>query len=478
MAFAAIHPEAGRIDATLSDLGCGLTWSAVHKARPRVGLRCPDCGHGVHAKVSARKLRYFAHNPGRTADCAWLNESLEHHLLKLELATSIREAGWNAQLEVRAPDGSWRADVLATSHDGGRRIAWEAQLSPITDDDIAERTARYQAEGIEVCWVGIAPRALWIGIVPSVRVREPYDDRPWTVVDGVAGFAYSDGAWSIVDSLTLITFIRWILQEKMIIHDVGHRYRRVRFGHGQRYARRPMLWTTPRSIANETRHEAMRQRQDEQKRQAEQRRQEQAEADRQEEQRLREVREMEERIRQEEHQARMKEQRAVEDARWEKRRAADRARRDEQQRQQAIAAERQRQRQEAVEQERRRQEHHEQLAADQWWAELSAAQVEQLRAAVAEQVRKEEATHIEFDSRGPTADYGHGVAIFQHHRLHGLRLRGIIRPSPRSAHRIPQGLQIFMRNDREARLIENTGKIESHRVVHLNLPEGEQLSLM
>jgi competence CoiA-like predicted nuclease len=132
MAFAALHPEAGRVDATLPDLGCGLSWDAVHKVRPRVALRCPDCGHGVHVKVSSRQLRYFAHDPGRPEGCAWLNESLEHHLLKLELATAIRDAGWHAELEVRAPDGSWRADVLASAHDGSRRVAFEAQLSPIT----------------------------------------------------------------------------------------------------------------------------------------------------------------------------------------------------------------------------------------------------------------------------------------------------------------------------------------------------------
>ncbi|NJP35772.1 hypothetical protein HCJ94_28380 [Micromonospora sp. HSS6-12] len=145
MAFAAIHPEAGRIDATLPDLGCGLTWAAVHKTRPRVALRCPECGYGVHAKVSTRKLRYFAHDPGRPADCAWLNESLEHHLLKLELATAVRAADWHAEMEVRASDGTWRADVLASSHDGTRHIAWEAQLSPITSEDIQERTERYRS---------------------------------------------------------------------------------------------------------------------------------------------------------------------------------------------------------------------------------------------------------------------------------------------------------------------------------------------
>ncbi|MDZ5446542.1 hypothetical protein U2F26_28115 [Micromonospora sp. 4G57] len=30
---------------------------------------------------------------------------MEHHLLKLELATAVRAADWHAELEVRSPDG-------------------------------------------------------------------------------------------------------------------------------------------------------------------------------------------------------------------------------------------------------------------------------------------------------------------------------------------------------------------------------------
>jgi competence protein CoiA len=223
VAFAAIHPEAGRIDATQHDLGCGLSWDAVYKVRPRVALRCPACGHGVHARRSSRQLRHFAHNPGRPQDCAWLNESLEHHLLELELATAIRTVGWHADLEVRASDGSWRADVLAASHDGTRRVAFEAQLSPVTDDDIVERTARYQDEGIGVCWASIADRPAWMGVVPSIQVRDPEDEQPWAVVDGVARFDYPTGSWRVV-TVGLVEFIGWVLNEKAIVHPVGHRY--------------------------------------------------------------------------------------------------------------------------------------------------------------------------------------------------------------------------------------------------------------
>ncbi|CAM5275930.1 hypothetical protein BOQ63_000865 (plasmid) [Streptomyces viridifaciens] len=42
---------------------------------------------------------------------------------------------------------------MATSPDGRHRMAWEAQLSPITVDEISQRTARFAKDGVRVCWV-------------------------------------------------------------------------------------------------------------------------------------------------------------------------------------------------------------------------------------------------------------------------------------------------------------------------------------
>ncbi|RKR88437.1 competence protein CoiA-like protein [Micromonospora pisi] len=472
MAFAAIHPEVGRIDATLPDLGRGLSWDQVHKTRPRVALRCPDCGYGVHAKVSARKLRYFAHDPGRPADCAWLNESLEHHLLKLELATAIRAADWHAELEVRAPDGTWRADVLASSHDGTQRIAWEAQLSPITNEEIQERTERYRAEGIGVCWVSPGGKALWLGAVPSVRVQEPREDRPWTVVDGPASFSFEHGTWIAVDDLELTAFIRWVLHGQTQVHRVRPRYRNVWFA-SRSWRRRPLVWTTSPHVDTETRHEAMRQRQEERKRQreeqerrAEQQRKAEAEARRIEEERQREAQRQEQ-----------ERQRKI----WE---AEQAARWEEQQRQRAIEAEQARQRREAEERQRQeqaraaeeqrlRQEQHEQLVAGQWWAVLSPAQVQELRDAVAEPLWKKQATRAEFDAQGASADSAYGIAIYTRRRLHG-----ILRPSPASLHRLPPVVLIYVRNAREAHQLTDTGNVDPGRVIHFNLPDHEQMSLI
>ncbi|WP_328421744.1 competence protein CoiA family protein [Micromonospora sp. NBC_00389] len=462
LAFAAIHPEVGRIDATLPDLGCGLTWSAVHRIRPRVALRCPECGHGVHAKVSARGLRYFAHDPGRLTDCAWLNESLEHHLLKLELATAVRAADWHAELEVRSPDGSWRADVLASSHDGTRRIAWEAQLSPITIEDIQERTERYRAAGVGVCWVSPAAQAPWMGHVPSIRVREPTQGRPWTVVEGPSAFDFDRGAWGAVDTLELTAFVRWASRGQPLVHEVRPRYRRVWFAADDLYRRRRLVWTSSPHIDSETRHEAMRQRQEarkrqreEQQRQAEQRAEAEAEARRKDEQRQREIRAAEEAARRDE-QLRM----------W----AAE----AEQARQRREVEEEQRQAQErAAEQQRLRQEQDERLAADRWWGELSAEQIHEFREAVADLLWKTHAARPEFDAQGPTPDRAYGIAI----RVR-LRLHGVLRPSPASLHRLPPAVPVYVRNAREAQQLAATGAIDPTRVVHFDLPDHEQMSLI
>ena len=85
----------------------------------------------MHAKVSRHGLRFFAHAPGAPT-CALALETIAHHLLKLELANAARAAGVHAEMEVRGPDGAWRADVMASDPGGAWRWALEAQLAPIT----------------------------------------------------------------------------------------------------------------------------------------------------------------------------------------------------------------------------------------------------------------------------------------------------------------------------------------------------------
>jgi len=173
------HASAGVLDATVDPLGEGVPWEAIHRARPRAPLTCRGCGHGLHAKVSPKGLRFFAHDRAAPT-CSLVGETMAHRLLKLQLASVIRDAGWYAELEV-VEDG-WRADVLATSPDGARRMAWEAQLAQITVDELHERTARMEAAGVPVCWVTDHERP-WIGAVPAIRLSLADEPGPPTAVD-------------------------------------------------------------------------------------------------------------------------------------------------------------------------------------------------------------------------------------------------------------------------------------------------------
>jgi len=133
----------GLVDATLPDDALPVPWRSVHRVRPRVRLLCRWCRRALHAKVSSRGLRFFAHDV-EDKRCRLTGETLQHRLLKSALAGAVRLCGWHAILEARDADGRWIADVLATSPDGSRRIAWEAQLARQNDDDTLKRTDKYR----------------------------------------------------------------------------------------------------------------------------------------------------------------------------------------------------------------------------------------------------------------------------------------------------------------------------------------------
>src|SRR5512142_505464 len=129
-------------------------------------------------------LRFFAHAPN-APNCALALETLAHHLMKLELANAARAAGVHAEMEVRGPDGAWRADVMASDPGGAGRWALEAQLAPITEDDIKARTERMRADGVLSIWFSDRPRVPWLGTVPSVRLAHPEDGASLVVAEGL-----------------------------------------------------------------------------------------------------------------------------------------------------------------------------------------------------------------------------------------------------------------------------------------------------
>ena len=243
MPFRAVHTEWGAVDASLPDLGCGQVWEAVWKARPLAPLTCDECHHAMHAKMSLKGLRFFAHAPD-APDCALALESHAHRLLKRELANAARDAGAHAGLEVRGPDGTWRADVLASDLGGTWRMALEAQLSPITAADITVRTERMRADGVTSIWFSDRPRPPWLGAVPSVRLARPDDGGGPVVAEGLMKFG--SGVWTAVPA-SLVQFLGWAFAGRIVPHSplAGFRYPLRRLS---------QVWTAPHYIRAENRY--------------------------------------------------------------------------------------------------------------------------------------------------------------------------------------------------------------------------------
>lgn len=191
MPLTAQHPDLGLLDASTHELRRGEgPWPRVYKVRPRAPLTCRGCGHGLHAKISPNGLRFFSHDAAQS-DCPTAGESLAHRLLKLELVSAARAAGWEAELEVAG--NGWRADVLATSPTG-RRMAWEAQLAQITTAEIVDRHDTMTSDGLEVCWVADRHRA-WIGVVPAIAVAPTHPETGEPGLHVVTGHARFEPRW-------------------------------------------------------------------------------------------------------------------------------------------------------------------------------------------------------------------------------------------------------------------------------------------
>lgn len=155
-----------RIDATEVDEDI---WRSIHRARPRVDLRCPSCYWRMHAKEG--HIRYFAHDP-HASDCASLGESREHQALKCAIAKAIRGEGWEARLEYDF--GIRRTDVLALRPDESP-VAFEIQLSPQTSRSTGERNEDLLKAGARPIWVVVDSAAIGRVDLPHLVVATHSD---------------------------------------------------------------------------------------------------------------------------------------------------------------------------------------------------------------------------------------------------------------------------------------------------------------
>lgn len=143
-------------------------WSALRGA----DLVMP-CGARGIAKRSALGTRFFAHHPGEHCGVDHKPESVEHLAAKEAIIGAALAAGWSAEDERRAPDGTWVADVLVSN--GTRRIAFEVQWSHQHEEDYRSRTQRYAADGIETVWFARHPSSRLDSVAPVIELLQPRD---------------------------------------------------------------------------------------------------------------------------------------------------------------------------------------------------------------------------------------------------------------------------------------------------------------
>jgi hypothetical protein len=107
-----------------------------------------------------------------------MSESMRHRQIKREICAALKADGFRAETEC-AVGRRHTADVLADI--GGAPVAVEVQCSPISVEDILDRTAWYSSRGIHVLWIcgemgwkaypGLGPErpARWKRIIQSLQ---------------------------------------------------------------------------------------------------------------------------------------------------------------------------------------------------------------------------------------------------------------------------------------------------------------------
>lgn len=136
------------VSSLLSDAAWRDLQEALRAGEQALTLRC---GRPGHTRANRFGTRFFAHNPTAEDSCrAHGRETPQHLLLKSLIVQAATEAGWDAEPEVTAPSGAWRADVLARR--GKIQVAFEVQWSHQTYADYAARQRAYDRDGVRCAW--------------------------------------------------------------------------------------------------------------------------------------------------------------------------------------------------------------------------------------------------------------------------------------------------------------------------------------
>jgi hypothetical protein len=131
------------------------TWKRAQEVKREGRIRCRGCGGEMRTRQGATIDRHFFHKAAPDACLLATGEGKTHLRTKFAFAEAIEASGGRAYVEHIARDRSFVVDVLGVWTEEGRqrRVAFEVQVSPQTEDVTAQRTAQRAAECDAIVWV-------------------------------------------------------------------------------------------------------------------------------------------------------------------------------------------------------------------------------------------------------------------------------------------------------------------------------------
>lgn len=149
----------------------------IRKHYQKGDMRCPHCHGEVHLVFAQSKRLFWRHNRISPTCPTGGRETAMHLITKQALVARIardyRSEGLSFEIEHRFPDigQNGRIADVAVFHENGDVTAYEIQISPISVDDLQQRTEDYKNQGIEVVWI-FSEKALKVPSVLLWSVQE------------------------------------------------------------------------------------------------------------------------------------------------------------------------------------------------------------------------------------------------------------------------------------------------------------------
>lgn len=134
---------------------------ATHQTKAHGPFLCPDCGAEVSLNRGTITVPHFSHRGIRVCRNS-AGETSAHRKTKLAIYEALLAHPEVSGVELERPFGTVRADVFALIR--GLPVAIEVQISTLSPEAIAYRTAEYARKGIYVLWL-----LEWTGALEAYR---------------------------------------------------------------------------------------------------------------------------------------------------------------------------------------------------------------------------------------------------------------------------------------------------------------------